>query len=174
MKRKYVTLLLSMLFLVGCSTTHTVLKDPIGRQMPSPHYVLQVVGLPLYVSFYYTAFETIEDLDGSEIAKPVFLDFITPHDIYAQKYKAITLTIEISNAKNIEYSLYEHLKMEVKNPSKEIQKGGEVARSNLEYRQFVFQLPYGNDVRFVDHTIMFQIDNSDVLQIGSLRYNLIH
>lgn len=174
MKRKYVALLLSMLFFVGCASVNTQFVDPLGRQMPSPHYVLQVVGLPLYVSFYYTAFETIEDLDGSTIAKPIFLDFLTHHDLYAQKHKSVTLTIEVKNPKHIEYSLYEHLQMEVGKARTEVQKGGEIYRSNLEYRQFVIQLPYGKDVRSVDHSIMFQIDKSDVLQIGSLRYNLIH
>jgi len=174
MKVKHVILVLVMLLFVGCSTINTKLTDPIGRQMPSPHYVMQVVGQPLYVSFYYTAFETVTDLDGSVIAKPVFLDFLTFHDLYAQRTKAITLTLEVSNPKHIEYSLYEQLKMEVGNSRKEVRRGGTLNRSNLEYRQFSFQLPYGKDVRSVDHLVMFQVEGQDVLQIGNLRYNLIH
>jgi len=174
MKVKYVTLIFIMLFLSGCATMKTQFVDQAGRAMPEPHYALKVVGQPMYVTFYYTAFETITDLDGSEIAKPAFFPFMKTHDIFAEKYQSLTLTIEVNNPTSIEYSLYERKDMKVGKAKTEMQTGGEIKRSNLEYRQFVIQLPYGEEVRFVDHLIILQIDEKDVMQIGSFRYNLIH
>ena len=174
MKVKNVALIFIMLFLTGCATTQTRFVDQTGRVLPEPHYGLRVVGEPMYVTFYYTAFETINDLDGSKIAKPKFFGFMETHDIFAEKYQSITLTIEVNNPTQIEYSLYERRMMEIGSPRVQAQTGGEIKRSNLEYRQFVIPLPYGEDIRSVDHLIILRIDDQDVMQIGSFRYNLIH
>lgn len=174
MKGKYVLLVLLSLLFAGCSTIKPVLKDPTGRLMPTPHYTLEVVGEPITVFFYYTAFEEIKDLDGSLIYKPDFLEFFTLHDIPVQKYKAITLTIEVNNPTNIEYSLYEQATLSRESIQEEIQIGSSSRRSNLDYRQFIFQLPYDDDINLVDYLVMFQINDREVLRIGNFRYHLIH
>lgn len=171
-RSKQIIFILTVMLLTGCATVNTTLKDVNGRAMPDPHYNLQLIGLPFYTSFYYTVYEEIKDVDGSAIYKPKYLSFLTEHDIYSEKYKAITLTIEINNLKNLEYSLYTDVK--VKTRSNEIQSGGEVNRSNMPYRQFVYQLPYGDSVRKVDYHMTLRIDNSDVMSFGNFRYNLIH
>ena len=175
MKAKYVALvLLMMLLLGGCATMNVELTDPTGRKIPNPHYVLQSINDQITVTFYYAKYETIDDLDGTLIGKPVFLDLFTVHDIFAEKYKRVTLTIEIRNPNQVEYSLYERIELQVGDMRREAKSGGEIGKSNLPYRQFLFQLPYGEDVRYVDHHVSLDVNGDPVIQMGSFKYNLIH
>lgn len=169
--RKIVTLICMML-LVGCATVKTEFVDPYGRQMPNPHFVLQAVGEPLLVTFYYTAYEEIKDVDGSSIAKPTFLDFRSYQNLSVEKYKAITLTIEVRNPKNVEYSLYEQVKYDTANYGGKVQKGGEINRSNQAYRQFVYRLPCKDGVRAVDHVVIVHANDHEIMRIGHFRYDL--
>lgn len=175
MRVKNVILFIIIFFTTtACSTINTKIYDPTGRAMPDPHYVLQAMGTPLTVSFYYSAFQQIKDIDGTIIPKPVFLDFLKFHDLYAEKYKTVILTIEVNNPTNIEYSLYQQLRMEVGKSKNEIQIGRELSRSNLAYRQFVYHLPFGEDIRTVDQLIILQINGRNIVRIGNFRYSVIH
>lgn len=175
---KHVTLLIVMaMVLVGCSTMKVNLVDPAGRKMPDPHYVLSTVGYPITILFYYAAFEGAVDLDGSFVGSPRYVDFMKEHEFYASKVKAVVLTIEVNNPTGLEYSLYHKLNLRIKKDSintKEVQAGGEVNRSNLKYRQFVYQLPYGKKIRNVDSLVIFSVEKNEVARIGNFRYNLIN
>ena len=175
MRLKHVTLFL-MIFLLftGCASVNTKLIDPTGRAMPDPHYVLRAVGTPLTATFYYTAFKVVKDVDGTLVSTPVFLDFLTFHDIDSEKYKNVTLTIEVNNPDNIEFSLYQTLDMEIGKGRTKVQKGGEIKESNLSYRQFIYHLPLGEEIRTVDQHVTLSIENDVVMMIGNFRYNLIH
>jgi hypothetical protein len=164
--------------LVSCATIKAEVKDPVGRVMPEPHYVLQPVGYPILVTFYYTAFEVEKDLDGTGIAVPTYLPISNqPIDLFANKTKAVTLTIEVNNPSGIEYSLSQQVDLELGKgfgKRKEVKLGGEINRSNMKYRQFNYKLPYGDDVRKVDHLLVMRISNNEVARLGDFRYNLIH
>jgi len=166
-----------VIMFVGCSTIKTNMVDPAGRQMPDPSYQLKIIGEPIGITFYYTSFTMVQDVDGSMISKPTYLDFLTFHEFYAGKIKAVTLTIEVSNPTGIEYSLYQKTDMKIRKDqvnTTEVQTGGEMNRSNQPYRQFVYQLPFGKDVRMVDHHVSFLVKDAEVARIGHFRYNLIH
>jgi hypothetical protein len=166
--------MLSFLF-VGCATTMNVeLKDQTGRVMPDPHYVLHGIENPIQVLFFYTAYEEVSDVDGTVIGKPKFLDLLTHHDIFAEKTKRITLTIQVNNPNELEYSLYRLIKLQVGDARREVHFGDEINRSKLPQRQFVYSLPYSEDVRAADYLITLQVEGSGVMEIGTFRYNLIH
>jgi len=174
--RNFIVTMLSLFLLVSCATIKAEVKDPVGRTMPDPHYVLQPVGYPILITFYYTAFEQKKDLDGTIIAIPKYLP-IKSHDIFADKTKAVTLTIEVNNPNRIEYSLYQQASVIIgKNfgERKEVKLGGELNRSNISYRQFQYKLPYGKDVRKVDYLVTLKIDNQELARLGNFQYNLIH
>ena len=172
MKAKtYVTLLLIML-LFRCATIKTEYVDPHGRQLPDPHYVLKAVGMPILVTFYYTAYEEVKDLDGTIVSKPVFLDSLTYQNLSAKKYKALTLTIEVRNPQEIEYSFYEQIKYDEADTGKVIHKGGRIKRSNLSYRQIVYHLPCEDGYRSVDQVVIMEVDNHEIMRIGHFRYDL--
>ena len=83
---------------------------------------------------------------------------------------------DINNPDKIEYSLYEKIKANIGISYKydEMQKGGEVNRSNLPYRQFVYSLPYAEDVVDVDHTVTLLINDEPAIQMGPFHYHIIH
>lgn len=172
---RHVTILITLLLVIGCSTIHTNLIDPTGRILPDPSYTLQVIGNPLYITFYYAAHKDVKDVDGTHIFNPVYLDFLKFHDINRNEFKGITLTIEVNNPTGLEYSLYEKITMKTGGNVNwiEVQKGGEVNRSNLPYRQFVYKLPYGKNFRIVDHLVTINLGNQkDIARIGNFRYTL--
>lgn len=169
MKFKYITFASIILLLVGCASVKTEFVDPYGRQLPNPNYVLQVVGEPIMVVFYYTAYEQVKDLDGSLISKPTFLDMFQYHNLSADKYSDLTLTIEVRNPKELEYSLFEQVKFD--KDGKTMFQGGNVRKSNQPYRLFMYHLPLGKSIRSASHSITMKKENTNVMQIGSFRYD---
>lgn len=174
MKYKYVTLLVMMLMLVGCASTQTKWVDPTARQVPDPHYVLQAIGEPLTATFYYTAVTKVRDVDGTSVGRFVYLSMSKYHNIDASKYQNLALIIEMNNPTRLRYELYEQTKVEIGDMRNEVQMGGVVNASTLEYRQFVYSLPIGESVRGVEHSVDIFIEGQKTMQIGSFRYNLIH
>jgi len=173
MRIKILMLLMLTMFLVGCATVKTNYVDPTGRKLPDPSYNLQVIGEPLFFTFYYTAYEMVEDVDGSQISTPHFLNFLELQTIDTTKIKALTLTIEVNNPKQLKYTLYEKVELKVGGGNvnwKEIQKGGERNASKLPYRRFVYRLPLGEKVKMVDYMISVHLDDVEVLRIGHFRY----
>ena len=151
----------------GCASMHVQYVDPISRSIPEPHYVLQGIGTPIKVLFYYTIFERIIDVDGSIINKPHYLDLLKKHNIVSSKYKAITITIEIANPTEVKYSLYQQMII-----NKKVQSGGVLNISNQPYRQFVYKLPFNKDILNVDHHIKLYIDKVEIMRIGHFQYHL--
>jgi len=174
MLRRYKSIIfvLVVMLLTGCATIQPQVVDQTGREIPSPHYVLTGTDYPIAVLFYYSANEHIIDADGTVINKPKYLDFFSHHDIFAEKVKAITLTIEVKNPYGIEYTLYKHERIEMRNVG-EVQTGETLNSSKLPYRQFVYELPYGQDIKDVEHRVVLMVDNHEILKIGDFRYHLI-
>ena len=173
-KLKHVTVVLLLFFIItGCASVKTRLQDQAGRQIPDPHFVLQPVGQPVLVTFYYVAIKSVKDLDGTYVGEPEYLTFLKTHDIKKDKYQGISLIVEVQNPNRLKYSLYEETKISGTKGT-QMQTGGVVNSSNLEYRQFVYPLPFGDDLREAEHTVTMHMDDHIVMRIGSFRYNLIH
>lgn len=164
---------ITFFIVTGCTTMQTQVVDPSMRQIPEPHYVLQGVSVPIQVLFYYAAYEEIRDADGTVIGQPKYLGFVTKHDIYAGKVKAITLTIEVANPTELEYSIYQNTIIDVRKMG-EVKQGNLIGKSRLKYRQFHVQLPYNKDIRKVNHDAIVRVDNNDIMMLGPFNYNLIH
>jgi len=177
-KFKHVTLLIVMaMALVGCATIESPYVDPTGRMLPNPSYTLNVIGEPIRIVFYYTAYEVVEDVDGSQVPKPIYLDFLKHHEFNTKKVKAVQLIIEVNNPMEKEYGLYQEVDLTIArgqvNTTK-MQTGGEINRSKMKYRQFVYDLPFGEQVRDVDHRVSFYVKDMEVARIGHFRYHLYH
>lgn len=173
MLKKYPFIFILFLILMGCSTHKVQLVDPSLRAIPDPHFVLEGVGQPITVLFYYSAFEGVEDIDGTIVANPRYLDFLRHHDIFTNKIKAITVTIEVSNPEGLDYSLVETVSLKVKKLG-DVQSGRTLNSSNLIHRQFVYELPLGSNVRDVDHCIKVFTGGNEIMRIGHFRYHVIH
>ena len=174
LKCKHIIVSLSILFFISCAGPSIVLKDQLGRKLPDPHYVLQGINNPITVLFYYTAFQKVVDVDNSIVFTPFFLDLYTFHNIDTKKYEMITLTIEVNNPENLKYSLYEKIEYERGDMRNEYIIGGLSRSSDLQYRQYVYNLPFKEEVKYAKHLITLTINDQTILQIGEFQYNLLH
>lgn len=175
MKFRNIFLIIILSFMIGCATIQMEVKDPTGRLIPTPHYYSQAIGYPIAVLFYYTVYEEVEDLDGTILQKPTYLSLFDTHDINTSQYKIMTLTIEIDNPEKIEYSLYKEEDIIIGEGEDRIvvNVGGQFLNSsNSQYRQFVYTLPYGDNLHKVDHTVIMQIDDNEVVRAGTFSYTL--
>lgn len=172
--KRHATLLIAILLITGCSTINTTIQDPTGRTVPTPHYVLQAVGIPLTATFYYVALKEIKDVDGSVIIEPEYLDFLKFYDIQFKKYKGILLVIEVNNPLELKYTFHESKLTKVGKNLIDVRVGGILNSSNLKYRQFVYELPYGQHIHTVDHLITVSAGARDIMRIGNFRYNIIN
>lgn len=175
MKFRNIFLIIILSFMIGCATIQMEVKDPTGRLIPTPHYYLETVGYPIATVFYYTMYEEVEDLDGTVLEKPTYLSFLETHDIDIKKYKKVTLTVEVNNPEKIEYSFYKQEDVYIDNQENRfvVNSGSYLNSSNALYRQFVYTLPYGDNLYKVDQTVIMQVDGNDVLRMGPFSYNLI-
>jgi len=172
--KNVIATLIIIFILMSCASINTRVQDQAGRKMPDPHFVLQAVGEPILVTFYYAALKGVQDVDGTFVGDPEYLNFLTLHNIEKEKYQGIALIIEIQNPNRLKYSLYEETKIITGEMGIKMQTGGVVNSSTLEYRRFVYQLPFGDDLQEAEHTVSMYRDEHEVMRIGSFRYNLIH
>ena len=174
MRLRHVTVLIALLTLVvGCATIKTNYVDQTGRQLPIPHYVLQNMSGDLTFTFYYTLLKVNKDLDGSALRIPTYVSMASFHKIKLSNYKAITLTIEVMNPKKIEYNLWGKY-TSVDAEGSKTYNGSNLAKSNAEYRQFVFNLPFSSDIESVIYNVEVSDKNGDmILNIGDMHYKLV-
>ena len=173
MRKRFYLPLMIMLFVVGCATTiKPTYVDPTGRQLPIPHYVLQDLSGELTFTFYYTLFEKYKDLDGTVLRSPQYLDLLKFHEFERSEDSEIVLTIEVLNPKQIEYYIWQ--KVRVVNQDNTISYlGGELASSNSRYRCYNFQLPKNNTVKEVNFGLdVINSYGNIIMRIGDFRYEI--
>ena len=109
MKMKKLMILPIIILLVGCASNMKMkVVDPVGRQIPTPHYVLRRLSTNMTATFYYVLMKTEKDLDGTLLSHPTYLPM---NKIYKATSKDILLlVIEVSNPKRNEYTLWSETK----------------------------------------------------------------
>jgi len=172
MLRRLNYFIMSVLFiiLVGCATVQPKFVDQMGREMPNPFYQLQTFGNPIYVSFYYTVYEGVKDIDGTYVGVPRYLG-LGKHDLSYDKVGSIILTVEVQNPSRVRYTLNQEIEVDSRSENRVIKYGGETYKSNMEYRRYVYNLPT-KDARSVDHFVSLRIEGDEVLRIGHFEYTL--
>ena len=163
-------------FFIGCSTVQTNWVDESGTPIANPHYVMKPVGTNMRVTFFYAACTAVKDLDGSTIPVVEFLDMTKKYDFTEGEHTGLYVAIQVINPDKLEYEMYEKSDLNIKysNSTIDMQKGGKRNASNLPYRQFVYNLPFSEEIVDVDHQIILRVDNEPVLMIGNFRYHIIH
>jgi hypothetical protein len=163
-----------ILTVMACSNTPPIVKDQSGRMYPTPNYTLQDIrGRNLSSIFYFTLFIGEKDLDGSVQTKPTYLNMLKHNEL--PKGSRVTMTIEISNPQKVKYSLWERVQY-IKvgsNTNLSDAKGGRIAVSNLDYRQYVYELPTTPDLNTVNYGIDVIGDDGAILfHIGDFNYTV--
>ena len=171
--RKNTIILMMSLLLIGCSTT-TNLKiiDPTGRDIPSPHYVLRSLYNGMTATFYYASLSVRKDIDGTIIQRPTYLPM---NQIYTTiSLSELVLIIEISNPKKVKYKVWEHSSIKKWKKNSGETRGVELAKSNLEYRQFVFKMPMDSEIKEVSYGVSICEEESGepIMYFQDFRYKI--
>lgn len=168
--RKTITMIICF-FLIGCSTRANLkIINPTGRDLPSPHYVLKSMQRNLVATFYYISLSKVQDIDGTMIPKPKYIPL---HKVYTtEPATELMLIIEISNPERIEYKLWKEVSIEDKNGHTEM--GAELAKSNLEYRQFVLSMPNNSEIKEVFYNVKIYENKSErpLMYLGNFHYKI--
>ena len=171
---KKTPLLFLFLFVLACATQKPTIIDVTGRQLPTPSYTLQSTTEPtLTVLFYFTRLDEIKDLDGSPQAKPIYLNMLKHNEIPIGS--KVVLTIEINNPKKIQYTFWERVQTFKTGGSLKIPdaKGGRIAVSNLDYRNYNYTLPMTSDLQAVNYGIdVIGITGGILFHIGDFNYTI--
>jgi hypothetical protein len=158
---------------IGCASSQKpTVVDPVGRRMPTPHYVLRDMrGHGIEVLFYYTLYDGVKDVDGTTQSNPIYLEIMKTNEF--AKGAKVVLTMEVHNPNKQLYELWERVQI-VKAGKEDAYpeaRGGRIAASNLTYRQFVYELSTDPSLKTVSYGIdLFNDKGEMLLHIGKFNY----
>jgi len=164
-----------ILFICSCAPNVNYIM-PITEQTPSPSYVLESTNdFKLNTVFYYSMFQGIKDIDGTEQLYPTYLDLFKKYDIFLnnKNIRKLTLTIEVVNPDEKKYTLKEVATYYDINGNK-VDVTGNLGMSVLKYRKHVFDLPLTYKVkRMVYSVLLLDSDGNMIFTYGPFEYNII-
>ena len=163
-------------FLVGGCATKTPkvdLRQYTGRPVATPSYTLKdIQGNNLTITFYYTVYTSLRDIDGSPYLKPNYLNLYENHTFNPEKFSKATLTIEVWNPSRVKYSLWQNTIITQKKGGDMIL-GGKIAMSNLKYRMFNYALPLSKDFKKVKCGLtMLDSKKDTIMNFGDFKYEI--
>lgn len=174
MASKVMPAIMLLFIFIGCATQNIQVTDQVGRQLPTPHYMLKTIDNNIQVLYYWAYhIDDKKDLDGTPISQPIFFDYMKNNGkTIPSNVKAITLTLEILNVKQERYELWERTLINDRNGNFS-SKGGIIGFSNQRYRQFVLTLPYSPDLTKVEFAVDF-VDSTGmpILRFGEYEYKV--
>ena len=175
MKTMKMIIVLPMLFflLIGCSTiSHLKIIDSTGRELPTPNYTLKNLYNGMSAVFYYASISTKKDVDGTLIPCPTYLSMNQVHTISA--ISCISLIIEVSNPQRFKYKIWAYSTIKKLTIDGDEIKGSKLAESNLEYRQFVFNLPVNSEIKEVSYgvSICDEKTGKPLMYFGDFHYKI--
>lgn len=138
MKRLSYFLIFMLFFLSACASAPQVtILDSSGRLMPDPIYKLTDTQKRVFASFWFTAYQEFEDIDGSKVLIPTFLDMTKTNTIDLRMVKKLTLNIEFHNPYGVKYTM--NIKIDCIESG--LQKSaGDFTTSQFKYRPYEFSL----------------------------------
>lgn len=171
MIKLYLTIIL-FLVLTSCTTIRPNLILESGRPVANPNYVLNDCGVSqLKVTFWYTVYTEIKDLDKTIIYIPNVVDQLTYHELN-DTIKKVALNIEVYNPKNVEYTLSYKLKTRINNDGSTVNviKSKIAGESDLTYRAYEIRLPFNNNILTGEIVGQLKVDDMPIFIIGPMRY----
>ena len=171
---KMLPVIIILFILSACASTKPTVVDQTGRQFPTPNYTLQdIKGEGISVMFYFSKFDEIKDLDGAIQSRPITLNMLKHNEVPVNS--KVVLNIELSNPKKAQYAFWERVQTFKAGGNSSIPdaKGGRIAVSNLEYRQFSYTLPTSSDLQIVNYGIdIIGANGAILLHIGDFNYSI--
>ena len=166
----YVFLSMLILFTVSCASPRYDIRLLSGAPIANPNYVLQDTSdLDMVITFWFTAFTTVEDKDGTIIYVPHTMA-MNQDNILDEKFKKVIITVEVYNPKNITYSLAFDSKYHVKSRNEILKNHGVAAISHLKYRHYSLDLPLSKGL--LDCTFLGKIvaEGETLFRLGPFDY----
>jgi len=140
--------------------------------MPKPSYQIQDLAGRFKTNFYYAEVSTFKDLDGTEMKRAEnFIPVYTKHKL-KDKSETVNVVIQVFNPKKINYLIIETSNIVRQEGYKEIRdykKGAIAAKSNLEYREYIFKLP-AKSVKSAECEFILVSEGEHVFTFGKLEY----
>ena len=164
------------LLLVGCATTTNMkIIDPTGRELPTPHYVLQSSSTNLTATFFYASMSQVKDTDGTIIYHPTYLPMTKIYK--ATPATKLLLVIEVSNPKKIQYKFWSEMHITYWKKSRgrynSTFAASQLAKSKMEYRQFIFDMPVSEKIKKVSYGVnLFDQSGNILMYFGDFHYQI--
>jgi hypothetical protein len=157
--------------MVGCSPNVNIV-DSTNQPMPKPSYQIQDLAGRFKTNFYYAEISSFKDLDGTEIKRAEnFIPVYTKHKL-KDKSEHVNAVIQVFNPKKVSYLIIENSKIIRQEGHKEIRddkKGAIVAKSNLEYREYLFKLP-AKSIKTAEYELILISEGEHIFTFGKLDY----
>jgi len=170
---KYVTLFFALLLLFGCaSTPNLTVIGTSGEPIPDPFYTAGTTeGSHMMFTWYYERYVGIEDLDKTVQLVPVHLDRNKTHYISRKKIHKFQMVLRVFNPGQEEYTIFAHKKIKYSDGRDERKYYSE-GTSHLEFREWIFPYPYGEQIDRMESFIEIQRDKNIVLRSKKFSYSL--
>lgn len=174
--KKLLLIMVFISFLVGgCASTKINLLSESGESMPNPYYIVNSTsGVPIRATYYYVGFTEVIDADNSVHHIPVYLDRRNKYIIKKGKYKQLHLVLRVFNPTGSTYRVHTHIKVQRENDRNVETTNGVFAMSELNYRQYMFQLPIGGDKKQIRFAVSLsnKDDREIYLRTGAFNYQI--
>jgi hypothetical protein len=138
--------------------------------LANPNYVLQDInGTDVLVTFWFTAFTTVKDIDGTIIYIPHTLT-MDEEQFLKKDVKKLTMTVEVYNPRQVEYSIsYDEISKI--NGRKSTYRGfGIVAISDLTYRLHTLDLSFSENLTSSTFSVKIYSRDIPLFMLGPLQY----
>jgi len=141
-----------------------------GRLAASPNYILQDTGESgIVVTFWFTAFSSIRDKDGTLINVPHMLT-MHENNTLGENIQKVIVAIDVYNPKELEYRIAFESIYKVKTYDTSFKNFGVAAISHLNYRHHTINLPFPEDLTHCTFSGKVILDGVTLFRLGSFDY----
>ena len=172
-KLYYITMLILLLFFLGgCAGPRLTVINQAGAPMPNPHYVVtSTSNTHIRATYYYVGLVEVKDADYSTQLTPIYLNRNIKY-IEKKAFKELNLMLQVYNPFKITYEVNTHQETKLNNNNTPEIINGVVAVSNLEYRQYIFRLPFDKGKYLYNVSLVSENNKEIYMQTGIFLYQV--
>jgi len=170
--KKYFLLVLIVFIMAGCAAPRLTVISQAGAPMPEPYYVAtSTSSTQIRATYYYVGLVEVRDADHSSQYTPVYLNR-NIKNIEKEAFKELQLILQVYNPTKTTYVVETLQEVQLKKNKKPTTTRGVIAVSNLEYRQYMFQLPFEKGKNLHNTFLISEDDKEIYMQTGTFIYQV--
>jgi len=171
---KYVTIVLTVLFLFACQTAQVNMRNPDGETTPKPFYRASATrGSQLTFTWYYVQYVGVKDKDGSVQLVPIYLDAKKKQTFNINHTQEVKMILRIFNPLKEHYKVYSTTRAIYRYTGDDVRKNRLAGESFLDYREWEFKLPVDMYTRKMVMSVEVLKDKSLALRTRKFTYEAI-